>query len=76
MQYEILKKEFDLHTVTTYNFLYRQIFKYSIANHKNFGKYGKAITKNKNKLVELKNLLLELAVTFAFFNKLDISYQV
>ena len=29
-QYEILKKEFDSHTVTTYSFLYCQIFKCSI----------------------------------------------
>ena len=74
-QYEILKKEFDSHTVTTYSLLYRQIFKCSIANHKTLQEYGEAVTKARNKLVELGNPLPELAVTCAFLDGLDTSYQ-
>ena len=74
-QYEILKKEFDSHTVTTYSLLYRQIFKCSIADHKNLQEYGEAVTKARNKLVELGNPLPELAVTCAFLDGLDTSYQ-
>ena len=74
-QYKILKKEFDSPTVTTYNFFYCQIFKYSIANHKNLQEYGEAIIKARNKLVELGNPLTKLAVSCAFLDGLDISYQ-
>ncbi len=74
-QYEILKKEFDSHTVTTYSLLYRQIFKCSIANHKTLQEYGENVTKARIKLVELGNPLPELAVTFAFLDGLDTSYQ-
>ena len=34
-KYKILKKKFDSYMVTTYNLLYCQIFKYSIADHQN-----------------------------------------
>ncbi len=74
-QYEILVKEFNLHTVTTYSLLYRQIFKCSIDNHKTLQEYREAVTKAKNKLVELGNYLPKLAVTFAFLDELDTSYQ-
>ena len=74
-QYEILKKEFDSHTVTTYSLLYRQIFKCNIADHKNLQEYGEAVTKARNKLLKLGNPLPELAVTCAFLDGLDTSYQ-
>ena len=74
-QYKILKKEFDLHTVTTYSLLYCQIFKCSIVNHKNLQEYGEAVIKAKNKLVKLKNPLPKLAVTCAFLDGLNTSYQ-
>ena len=73
-QYKILKKEFDLHMVTMYIFLYQQIFKCSIADHKNLQEYKEDVTKARNKLVELSNPLPELAVTCAFLDKLDTSY--
>ena len=70
----MLKEKFDLHIITMYSFLYHQIFKYSIANHKNLQKYKKAVRKARNKLVELGNLLLELIVTCTFLDRLDTSY--
>ena len=73
--YKILKKEFDSHTVTTYNLFYRQIFKCRIVDHKNLQEYGEAVTKAKNKLVELSNPLSKLAVTCTFLDRLDILYQ-
>lgn len=75
-QYEILKKDFDLHIIITYSILYHQIFKYSITNYRNLQEYKKTITKDKTKLVELGNLLPELAVIFAFFYRFDTFYQV
>lgn len=74
-QYKILKKKFGLHTITTYRFFYRQIFKCSINNHKNLQGNGKAVTKTKNKVVELGNSLLEQAVIYAFLDGFNTSYQ-
>lgn len=73
---KILKKEFNLHTVITYSLLYHQNFKCNIVNYKNIQEYRETVTKVRNKLVELGNILLELAVTYIFLDELNISYQV
>lgn len=70
-----MKKNFDLHTIIIYSFFYKQIFNCRIANHQNLQEYKKVITKIKNKLVELGNLLPKLAVNSIFLNKVNILYQ-
>lgn len=72
-KHKILKKEFDLHTVTIYSLFHCQIFKYKLKNHKTFQEYDKSVIKAKKKLVKLRNLLPKLAVICAFFDGFDIS---
>ena len=74
-QYQVLKNAYNTTTITTYRPLYRQIFQCNIANHESLKEYGEEIANARNKLKELKRPLDELAVTCAFLNGLDPSYQ-
>ncbi|MCJ1271778.1 hypothetical protein MMC22_011683 [Lobaria immixta] len=74
-QYQVLKNAYNTTTITTYSRLYRQIFQCNITNHKSLKEYGEEIANARNKLKELKRPLDELAVTCAFLNGLNASYQ-
>lgn len=71
-----MKKEFYLYIITTYSLFYCQIFIYSIVNNKNLQKYGQAIIKIRIKPIELKNFLIKLAVTYTFFDGVNMFVQV
>jgi hypothetical protein len=74
-QYKILKAEYNKISISSYALLYRRIFRCSLANHKSLQEYADEIINARNKLTDLGRPLDELAVTCAFLNELDSSYQ-
>ena len=74
-QYQVLKNTYKTTTITTHSTLYRQIFQCNIADHRSLKEYGEEIANARKELKELKRPLDELAVTCAFLNGLDASYQ-
>jgi hypothetical protein len=74
-QYKLLKAEYNKISISTYALLYRRIFRCSLINHKSLQKYADEIINARNKLTDLSRSLDELAITCAFLNELDNSYQ-
>ena len=74
-QYMILKEAYNTTTIVTLGILYRRIFQCSLSNHKSLREYGEEVASARNKLKELGEPLDEFAVSSAFLNGLDASYQ-
>lgn len=73
--YQVLKDAFNKTTITTFSTLYRKIFECKLSNHKSVKEYGEEIANARNKLKELSRPMDELAITCAFLDGLDSSYQ-
>ncbi len=74
-QYKLLKAEYNKISISTYALQYRRIFRCSLSNHKSLQEYVDELINARNKLTDLDRPLNELAVTCAFLNELDSSYQ-
>ncbi len=74
-QYKILENEYNKISISTFSQMYRRVFRCSLFNHKSVQEYDDEIINARNKLIELRRSIDELAVTCAFLNGLDGSYQ-
>jgi hypothetical protein len=74
-QYKILENEYNKISISTFSQMYRRVFKCSLFNQKSIQEYDDEVINARNKLIELGRPIDELAVTCAFLNGLDGSYQ-
>jgi hypothetical protein len=74
-QYTILENEYNKISISIFSQVYRRVFKCSLFNHKSVQKYDDEVINARNKLIELDRSIDKLAVTCAFLNGLDGSYQ-
>jgi hypothetical protein len=74
-QYKILENEYNKISISIFSYMYRQIFRCSSFYHKSIQEYDDEIINARNKLVELRRLIDELTIMWAFLNDLDGSYQ-